>query len=129
MSRQIRNTMRLEVATTTQSTHVIPQVTYTQLTTNEIVNDAVQLIGTSHEQLGLGDATDDLFCRIENRHATALLEVGIDDASVFVSVFKIPAGGPPAILPLLSVAADLYLKSSVASTPARITLCKIVAPS
>jgi len=129
MSRQIRNTMRLEVATTTQSTHVIPQVTYTQLTTNEIVNDAVQLIGTSHEQLELGDATDDLFCRIENRHATALLEVGIDDASVFVSVFKIPAGGPPAILPLLSVAADLYLKSSVASTPARITLCKIVAPS
>ena len=121
--------MRLEVATTTQSTHVIPQVTYTQLTTNEIVNDAVQLIGTSHEQLELGDATDDLFCRIENRHATALLEVGIDDASVFVSVFKIPAGGPPAILPLLSVAADLYLKSSVASTPARITLCKIVAPS
>jgi hypothetical protein len=45
-----------------------------------------------------------------------------------VPVFKIPAGGPPAILPVLSVAADVYLKSSVASTPVRVTLCKLVAP-
>jgi hypothetical protein len=129
MTRQIRNTMRFEVATATASTHNIPQVTYTQLTTNEIVNDNVQLVGTTHEQLVLGDATDDLFCRIENRHATATVEVGIDDSSVFVPLFKVVAGGPPAILPVLSVAADVYLKSSVASTPVRVTLCKIVAPA
>jgi hypothetical protein len=128
MSNTIRNRMQFEVVAPGRATHSIPQRIYEQITTSDLVNDTTQLIGTTHEQLALGDATDDLFCRIENLHATALVEIGIDDSSVFVSVVKVPAGGPPAILPVLSVAADLYLKSSVASTPVRITLCKIVAP-
>jgi hypothetical protein len=128
MSIQIRNTMTFAVASPQRTTHSIPQRQYTQTTTSDIVNDATQIVGTTHEQLLLGDATDDLFCRIENLHATATIEAGIDDSSVFVPVFKIPAGGPPAILPVLSVAADVYLKSSVASTPVRVTLCKLVAP-
>lgn len=129
MSRAIRNVMRFTVTDPSGTTHEIAQRIYAQATTSEIVNDATQLVGTSHEQLGLGDATDDLFCRIENMHATAVVEIGIDDSSVFVSLFKVPAGGPPAILPLLTVAADVYLKSSVASTPVRVTLCKIVEPT
>jgi hypothetical protein len=128
MSNLIRNIMSFSVVAPTRTTHNIPQRIYDRTTTSDIVNDATQLVGTTHEQLSLGDATDDLFCRIENLHATATVEIGIDDSSVFVPVFKVPAGGPPAILPVLSVAADVYLKSSVASTPVRITLCKIVAP-
>jgi hypothetical protein len=129
MANEIRNTITFVVASPERTTHSIPQRIYTQVTTSGIVNDATQLVGTTHEQIVLGDATDDLFCRIENLHSTAIVEIGIDDSSVFVSVVKVPAGGPPAILPLLSVAADLYLKSSVSSTPVRVTLCKIVAPT
>ena len=128
MSNQIRNVMSFSVVAPSRTTHSIPQRIYDRATTSDLVNDTTQLVGTSHEQLALGDATDDLFCRLENLHATATVEVGIDDATVFVPVFEIHAGGPPAILPVLSTAADLYLKSSVASTPVRVTLCKIVAP-
>ena len=128
MSNTIRNRMQFEVTAPTRITHSIPQRVYDRATTSDLVNDNTQLVGTTHEQLALGDATDDLFCRIENLHATANVEVGIDDATVFVPVFEVPAGGPPAILPVLSTAANIYLKSSVASTPVRVTLCKIVAP-
>jgi hypothetical protein len=124
----IRNRLQFEIVDGGAPTHAISQKIYDRETTSSIVNDATQLVGTTHEQLVLGDATDDLFCRLENLHATAMVEVGIDDASVFVPLFKIPAGGPPAILPMLSVAADVYLKSSVASTPVRVLLCKLVDP-
>lgn len=128
MTNIVRNRMAFEVVAPGQTTHSIPQRIYEQVTTSEIVNDATQIVGTTHEQLALGDATDDLFCRVENLHATATVEIGIDESSVFVSVVKLPAGGPPAILPMLSTAADVYLKSSTASTPVRVTLCKLVDP-
>jgi len=124
----IRNRLQFEIVDGGAPTNAISQKIYDREATSSIVNDATQLVSTTHEQLVLGDATDDLFCRLENLHATAMVEVGIDDASVFVPLFKIPAGGPPAILPMLSVAADVYLKSSVASTPVRVLLCKLVDP-
>lgn len=128
MANAIRNIMAFSVNAPSRVTHSVPQRIYDQATTSDLINDTTQLVGTSHEQLALGDATDDLFCRIENLHATATIEVGLDDSSVFAPLFEIPAGGPPAILPVLSTAANVYLKSSVASTPVRVTLCKIVAP-
>jgi hypothetical protein len=128
MSNTVRNRLQFEFATEDFVSHSIANRIFERETTSDLVNDFTQLVGTTHEQLSLGDATDNLFCRIENLHATATVEVGIDDSSVFVSVFKIPADGTPALLPMLSVAANVYLKSSVASTPVRITLVKLVDP-
>jgi hypothetical protein len=128
MTNIIRNRIQFEVATPTTLVTSIPQQVYERETTSKIINDATQIIGTTHEQLALGDATDDLFCRIENLHATATVEVGRDISTVFSPLFKIPAGGPPAILPMLSTAANVYLQSSLASTPVRVTLCKLVDP-
>lgn len=103
------------------------QKTTTTDTTSDIYSDNTQLVGTTHGVVDAGDATDDVMMLVENLHASAVVEVGGDDASSFVSWFKIPAGSPPAVVPIVSSLAATYLKSSVASTPVRVTLVKVAA--
>jgi hypothetical protein len=128
MANTIKMAMRLQIVRDNVTIANPPLKEVSTVTTSELRTDNVQIVGTTHEVIAAGDVTDAAACRIENLHATAMVEVGIDDASVFVPLFKIPAGGPPAILPMLSVAANVYLKSSVASTPVRVLLCKLVDP-
>jgi hypothetical protein len=98
-------------------------------TTSELVSDAVQAIGTTHEAIEPGDVTDSAFCRIENLSPTASVTVGGDASAVFVPWFSIPAGGPPATIPILTAIGDTYLQASAVSTPVRITLIKVVTPA
>lgn len=96
-------------------------------TTSEIYGDSTQVVGTTHGAVDAGDVTDSAMMLIENLHATAVVEVGGDDSGSFVSWFKLPAGSPPAVVPIVSSLTDTYLKSSVASTPVRVTLIKVAA--
>ena len=129
MANEARTTIKLDYFEGNSLTRSIPTKAYAVATTSNILSDNTQLVGTTHEQVAIGDVTDDAQMIVENLHATALVQVGIDDATVFVPVVDIPAGGPPALLPIASALADTYLKSSVASTPVRVTLIKIVAPA
>jgi len=104
-----------------------PFKTYTIDTTSDLKREDTQVVGTTHELIALGDITDDAFVKIENKHATALVQVGLEVAAAFVGVIDIPAGGPPAILPRATTLASTYLKSDTASTPIRVTLIKVVA--
>ena len=128
MPNEIRTTIKIEYLEDNAIVRSIPLKVYTVETTSGIVSDNTQLVGTTHEQVAISDVTDDAFLMVQNMHATALVQVGIDDAAVFVPIVDIPAGGPPAIIPIASTLADTYLKSSVASTPVRVTLAKVVVP-
>jgi hypothetical protein len=127
MANTIKTTLRLEWLEATVLSRFTPTTIYSVETTSDLRNENTQLVGTTHELIALGDVTDDAFAMIENLHATALVQVGRDIAAAFVGVIDIPAGGPPAILPLVTTLAETYLKSSVASTPVRITLIKVAA--
>lgn len=96
-------------------------------TTSELLFDNTQIVGTTHELLAIGDVTDDAMAIVENLHATASVQIGIDDGGVFVPVIDIPAGATPAVLPIVSTLAATYLQASAASTPVRVTLIKIAA--
>jgi hypothetical protein len=124
----IKTTVKLEYLETNSVKFLNPSQSFSVLTTSEILSVNTQLVGVAHEVIALGDVTDDAFVMIENKHATALVQVGVDVAASFVGVIDIPAGGPPAILPRATTLATTYLISSVASTPVRITLIKVVAP-
>jgi hypothetical protein len=99
------------------------------VTTSDLIDEKTQIVGTAHEVIAVGDMTDDAYVEISNPHATAVVQIGIDDSSVFVPLIDIPPGYPAAVIPQASALADLCLKSSVASTPVRVTLVKIVAPA
>jgi len=93
-------------------------------TTSELTSDNVQVVGTTHEAIAAGDVTDSARCEIENIHATATISVGGDAAGSFVLWFTVPAG-EKAVMPRVGVLASTYLKSSVVSTPVRVTLHKV----
>jgi hypothetical protein len=128
MSNSIKTTIKLDWLEGNTLSRQIPTKTFSVSTTSSLLSDNTQLVGTTHEAIAAGDVTDDAFVMVQNLHATALVQIGIDDSSVFVPVIDIPAGGPPAILPVASTLTSTYLKSSVATTPVRVTLIKIVAP-
>jgi hypothetical protein len=128
MSNSIRTTIKVEYFEGNTIARSIPTKVFSVATTSDVLSDNTQLVGTTHEQVAVGDVTDDAFVVVQNLHATALVQIGIDDSAVFAPVVDIPAGGPPAIIPIASTLADTYLKSSVASTPVRVTLIKVVAP-
>jgi hypothetical protein len=94
-------------------------------TTSELSTDNVQVVGTTHELVAAGDVTDSALMEVENLHATATVQIGGDSAGTFVPWCSIPAGYPPARFPIVASLAATYLKSSVASTPVRVTLDKI----
>lgn len=129
MANAVRTTLKVEYYESSRIVRMIPLQAFDVETTSNVLSDNTQLVGTTHEQVAAGDVTDDAFVMVQNLHATALVQIGIDDASVFVPIIDIPAGGPPAILPVVTTLAATYLKSSVASTPVRVTLIKIVAPA
>ena len=106
-------------------TRFSPLTQYSVETTSELVNETTQVVGTTHELIAAGDVTDDAFCIVENLHATAKVQIGLEVAAAFTAVIDIPAGGPPAILPAVSTLASTYLQSDTASTPVRITLIKV----
>ncbi len=107
-----------------------PLKAYSIATTSDVLDfEKTQVVGTSHEAIDAGDVTDDAYAQIENVHATAVIQVGIDDAATFVPIIDINPGDPPAVIPRASSLAGLYLESDTASTPVRITLVKIVAPA
>jgi hypothetical protein len=98
-------------------------------TTSDLIDEKTQIVGTTHEAIALGDVTDDAYLEVSNPHATAVIQIGIDDTGVFVPLIDIPPGYPAAVIPLASSLAGTYLKSDTASTPIRITLIKIVEPA
>jgi len=129
MANAIKTTIKVEYSESGVLIRSLPMRAFDVATTSNLLSDNTQLVGTTHEQVVVGDVTDDATMIVENLHATALVQIGIDDAAVFVPVVDIPAGGPPAVLPVASSLAATYLQSSVASTPVRVTLVKIVAPA
>jgi len=124
----IKTTIKLDYLETNSLVFQVHSKTSSVETTSDIQSVNTQLVGTTHELIAIGDVTDDAFVMIENKHATALVQVGHDVAASFVGLIDIPAGGPPAILPRATTLAATYLISSVASTPVRVTLIKVVAP-
>lgn len=126
MSNSIKVAVKLQYLQTGVVTRQIPLKETTITTTSELLSDNTQVVGTTHELIALGDITDDAYVQIENLHATALAQVGVDVAAAFVGVIDIPAGGPPAILPRATTLASTYLKSDTASTPIRVTMIKVV---
>jgi hypothetical protein len=129
MANEIRVMTRLQFLTDGTITRSVPQSEANIATTSNVISDATQLVGTTHEQIAAADVTDDAFAMIENLSATAEVQVGGDASSVFVPWFTIPPGGSPAILPLVAALADTYLISDEAATPVRVTLIKVVAPA
>jgi hypothetical protein len=129
MANAIRTTIKVEYLEGNFIVRSIPTKAYDVATTSNVLSDNTQLVGTTHEQVAAGDVTDDAFVMVQNLHATALVQIGLDVSTVFTPLVDIPAGGPPAIIPIASTLADTYLKSSVASTPVRVTLIKVVAPA
>jgi hypothetical protein len=128
MANSIRTTIKVEYFEGNTIARAIPNKAVRVETTSDVLSDNTQLVGTTHEQVAIGDVTDDAFMVVQNLHATALVQIGLDVSTAFTPLIDIPAGGPPAIIPIASTLADTYLKSSVASTPVRVTLIKVVAP-
>lgn len=127
MANEIRIATRLQLWRDSVMIRNTPLTEIQIATTSDLFSDNTQTVGTSHEQLDVGDVTDDAVVIIENLHATAIVEVGGDATGAFVSWITIPPGYPPAILPKASALADVYLKSDTATTQVRVTMAKIAA--
>ena len=129
MANEARTTIKFDYLEGNAFVRGIPTKAFSAATTSNIISDNTQIVGTTHELIAAGDVTDDAMAIVENLHATALVRIGGDAAGSFVPWIEIPAGGPPAILPVVATLASTYLISSVASTSVRVTLVKIVAPA
>ena len=129
MTNSIKVSSRLERLRNNVSVSSPPLSQVTIETTSEQALDNVQVVGTSHELVAVNDVTDDAYMEVQNLHATALVQIGGDASGTFVPWCDIPAGYPPARFPVVSTLANTYLQSSAASTPVRVILVKIVAPS
>lgn len=127
MSNTIRTAIRTEYLVAGSVSYSIPNKTESVATTSELLHQTTQLVGTSHEQLSIGDMTDDCLAILRNSHATATVEVGVEVSSTFYPLFEIPAG-ETAKLPRISSLAGTHLKASGASTPVLVALYKVVAP-
>lgn len=129
MANSIKITRKLEYYYETELDQPRPFKAWSISTTSDIVLTTTQIVGTTHELVAAGDATDDCLMIVENRHATATVQIGGDSGGSFVPWIDIPAGYPEAVLPVVSTLASTYLKSSAANTNVRVTLIKIVAPA
>jgi len=125
MANSIKVTTKLEWLEDSTLTRTIPAKTTTVATTSGLIQDVTQVVGTTHELVSAGDVTDDAMLIVENLHATALVQLGIDDGGSFVPVIDIPALYPRCVIPVASTLASLYIKSSSASTSVRVSLYKI----
>jgi NADH/NAD ratio-sensing transcriptional regulator Rex len=94
---------------------------------SDIASDAVQVVGTAAAKVTIGDASVAAMLVIENESPTATVSVGYDDTG-FVALMTIPPGHPPAILPVADPD-DIWVQSTAAATPVRVTAIKFVAPS
>lgn len=127
MSNSIKISTRWQYVRGTVNVRQTPQSEATIATTSELMLDATQVVGTTHELIAAGDVTDNAIAIIENLHATNTVLVGGDDTGSFVEWFSIPPGYPPAILPQVGSLAATYLKASGASTSVKVTLVKVSA--
>lgn len=126
MSNTVRTSLRVEYLESGSVAYSIPTKTESVATTSQIIHQTVQIVGTTHELLSAGDATDDCLCVLRNNHTTAVIEVGVEVSSVFYPLFKV-SPGETAKMPRVSAIASTYLKSSAASTPVLVGLYKIAA--
>lgn len=129
MANAIKTTFRLEILRENVVIRNGPLTSTSIATSSDLYSENTQLVGTSHEVIAAGDVTDDAIAIIENLHATATVTIGGDSGGSFVPWVDIPAGYPAAVLPQVATLASTYLKSTVASTPVRVTIAKIVAPA
>lgn len=128
MSNQVIVTDRVEYqASGTPINPDVKSYRYAIDTTSGLASQAIQVVGTTHEVLAVGDVTDTAFAIIRNKSAAATLTIGGDAAAVFVPWFSIPPG-EEAIMPRVETLAATYIKASAATTSALVTLYKIVAP-
>lgn len=127
MTNQIKITHKIEYWRDSVNVRNAPLKTTAVDTTSEIYVETTQIVGTTHELVAVGDATDDCMLIVENLSATATISIGGDATGSFVPWIEIPPGYPDAKLPIVSALASTYLKSDTASTPIRITLVKITA--
>lgn len=127
MTNQIKLTSKLEYWRSSVNVRNAPVKVSSVDTTSEIFAETTQVVGTTHELVAAGDATDDCMLIVENLSATATISIGGDATGAFVPWMEIPPGYPDARLPIVSALASTYLKSDTASTPIRITLVKITA--
>ena len=129
MSNTIRITSRVEyLSSGTPAEPAMRSYTKAITTTSTTHSQVTQLVGTSEELLTAGDQTDDVACIVENKSASASLSMGIVVSGTYYPLLDIPAG-ERAILPRLDTLASTYIKASAASTPALVTLYKVVAPA
>lgn len=127
MTNQVKITHRMEYWRDSVNVRQAPVKVTSVDTTSEIYVETTQIVGTTHELVAVGDASDDSMMIVENLSATATVEIGGDATGSFVSWVTIPPRYPAAVIPVASSLASTYLKSDTASTPIRITLVKITA--
>lgn len=129
MANSVRVTSRVEyLAESVPSEPALRSYTKAVATTSTTHSQVTQLVGTTEELLTAGDQTDDVMCIVENKAASASLSMGVLVSGTYYPLFDIPAG-ERAILPRLDALGSTYIKASAASTPALVTLFKIVAPA
>jgi hypothetical protein len=102
----------------------LPQRQEEVVTYSSKMHQTVQVVGTTHELLSVGDVPDPAMCIVRNLHATATVSLGIEVSSVFYPLVDIPPG-EESKLSRLEAVASTYIKSSVASTQALVTLYEI----
>jgi len=125
MSNTIRTTMAIDnVVAGARSFGSLPQRQEEVVTYSSKMHQTVQVVGTTHELLSVGDVPDPAMCIVRNLHATATVSLGIEVSSVFYPLVDIPPG-EESKLSRLEAVASTYIKSSVASTQALVTLYEI----
>jgi hypothetical protein len=125
MANTIKTTSKIDWLDESTVARSIPLKVHDVETTSDVVSDLTQVVGTTHELVSVGDVTDDAMLIVENLHATALVQLGTDDTGVFTAIIDIPATHPRCVIPQVSTLANLYIKSSVSSTPVRVAAFKI----
>ena len=83
-----------------------------------VLADGVQIVGTTHEALSLGDVTSMGPSTIVNLDATNFVELGIDQAGSFVPVLEIAAGEAQTGIKAAS-GVTLYVQADTASVKIR----------
>lgn len=125
MSNTIRTTMEIDnVIAGVRSFGSLPQRQEQVITYSSKLHQTVQVVGTDHELLSVGDVPDPAMCIVRNLSATATISIGIEVSAVFYPVVDIPPG-EESKLSRLEAVASTYLKSSAASTQVLVTLYEI----
>jgi hypothetical protein len=129
MANSVRVTTRVEyLIESAASNPDVKSKTIATETTSSTHAQVTQLVGTTEETLFAGDQTDDVMAIVENRSASATLSIGLVVSATYYPLIEIPAG-QRTVIPRLDALASTYIKATVASTPALVTLYKIVAPA